>query len=82
MGVAIVGIGLLDTRQACVDFVRRHHLSFPNAYDEDGRVAKSYGFTYQPFWAVIARDGVLLRTGYGPRDETELRRAIASLAKP
>jgi len=44
-------------------------------------MAASYGFTYQPYWAVISRTGVLLRAGYGPADEAELRRAIASLAK-
>lgn len=82
MGVAIVGIGLLDNRQACESFVTRYRLSFPNAYDEDGRVAKSFGFTDQPYWAVISRAGLLLRTGYGPPDEAELRRTIASLAKP
>ena len=59
----------------------QYHLSFPNAYDADGRVAKSFGFTYQPYWAVISRTGLLLRAGYGSTDEVELRRTMASLAK-
>ena len=59
----------------------KHRLTFPNAYDADGRVAASYGFTYQPYWAVISRSGLLLRAGYGPADDAELRRMIASLAK-
>jgi peroxiredoxin len=79
-GVALLGIGLLDTRPACAGFVSRYHLSYPNAYDGDGRVAKAYGFTYQPFWAVISRSGVLERAGYGPEGETELRRTIDALA--
>jgi len=52
-GVKFVGIGLLDTKEACQAFVQRHHLSFPNGYDRDGTVARRYGFTYQPYWAVI-----------------------------
>jgi peroxiredoxin len=79
-GVGMLGIGLLDNRQACRAFVSRYHLSFPNAYDADERVAKAYGFTYQPYWAVISRTGALLRAGYGPEGEAELRRAIAALA--
>jgi peroxiredoxin len=76
----MVGIGLLDRAEACRKFVARYHLSFPNAYDGDERVAKAYGFTYQPYWAVISRTGDLVRRGYGPADEAELRRTIAALA--
>lgn len=60
--------------------MRRHGLSFPNVYDGDGRVAKAYGFTVQPYWAVISRDGALLRSGYGPASEAELLSTINSLA--
>jgi len=79
--VALLGIGLLDDRQACQEFVTRHHLSFPNAYDGDERVAKAYGFTYQPYWAVISRTGVVVRSGYGPASEAELRTTIETLAR-
>lgn len=78
-GVKFVGIGLLDTKKACEAFVRRHHLSFPNGYDGDGTIARQYGFTYQPYWAVIDRDGHLLKTGYGPANESELVATIKSL---
>lgn len=74
-----LGVGLLDSKEACAAFVRRHGLTFPNAYDPDGRVAQLYGFTYQPYWAVISKDGMLLRTGYGPSGETELVATIRSL---
>ncbi len=76
----MLGIGLLDNRQACQGFVARYHLSFPNAFDGDERVAKAYGFTYQPYWAVISRTGEVVRRGYGPADEAELRRTIDALA--
>lgn len=78
-GVALVGIGLLDNRPAVVQFVRQYHLTFPIGYDADGRIAKAYGFTVQPFWALIARDGTLLRASYGPSDGSELDAAIRSL---
>lgn len=77
----MLGIGLLDKRAACEAFVRRYHLSFPNAYDADEGAAKAYGFTYQPYWAVIARTGAVVRAGYGPASEAELRTAIDMLAK-
>jgi peroxiredoxin len=80
-GVEFVGIGLLDNEAACREFVKRHHLTFPNGYDGDGRVARAYGFTYQPYWAVVSRSGQLIRTGYGPANEAELAAAVQSLAK-
>ncbi len=77
----MLGIGLLDNRRACEGFVTRHHLSFPNAYDGDARVAKAYGFTYQPYWAVISRTGMLVRSGSGPASEAELHATIETLAQ-
>lgn len=78
-GVKIVGIGLLDTREAAQAFVRRHHLTFPNGYDGGRKIARLYGFTYQPYWAVIDKAGRLLRTGYGPASEQELASTIRQL---
>lgn len=63
-GVKIVGIAMMGTRQASQEFVRRYHLTFPNAYDPNGDVARLYEFSYQPYWAVIAKDGTLLRAGF------------------
>ncbi len=63
-GVKIIGIGMMGSRQACQAFVTRYHLTFPNAYDPNGDVARLYEFSYQPYWAVIAKDGTLLRSGF------------------
>ena len=35
-----VGVGLLDSKEACLGFVRKHGLTFANGYDGEGRVAK------------------------------------------
>ena len=78
-GVRFVGIGLLDTREACREFARRYHLTFPNGYDGDGRVAKLYGFTYQPYWAVVDRNGRLVRAEHGPSSDGELVSTIKAL---
>jgi len=78
-GVKFVGIGLLDKREACRAFAERYHLSFPNGYDPNGTIAKRYGFTYQPYWAVIDRDARLVKTGYGPAGEDDLVAAVKSL---
>jgi peroxiredoxin len=79
-GVKFIGIGMLDKKEACQAFVQRHHLSFPNAYDKDGSVAKQYGFTYQPYWAVIDKGGRLLKAGYGPATEDALVAAVKQVA--
>jgi len=78
-GIEFVGIGLLDSRDASAAFVTKHGLTFPNGYDGDGRVAKLYGFTHQPFWAVIDRQGRLLRAAFGPTGERELVSTIKML---
>lgn len=59
--------------------MKRHGLTFPNGYDGDGKIARAYGFTYQPFWAVIAKDGTLLRAGYGPSSDEELLAAVRAV---
>ncbi len=79
-GVELIGVGLRDTREACEAFVRRHGLTFPNGYDRDGRVARAYGFSYQPFWARISRAGLWLGAGFGPASEAELVAAIRALS--
>jgi peroxiredoxin len=78
-GIEFLGVGLLDSKDAVTGFVRKHGLTFPNGYDGDGRIAKLYGFTYQPFWAVIDRQGMLLRASYGPSGEQELLSTIRML---
>lgn len=78
-GIEFVGIGLLDSKQRAAEFVRRHRLTFPNGFDPDGRIARAYGFTYQPYWAVVSKDGLLLRAGFGPRSEEDLAVAIRAL---
>jgi len=40
-----------------------------------------YGFTYQPYWAVIDARGRLLRAGHGPANEDELVATIKTLTE-
>ena len=79
--IQIVGLGLLDTKPAVEAFVRKYHLTFPNAYDDNGRIAKTYGFTVQPYWAVISKDGVLVRAEYGPASAQALEAQIEELVR-
>ncbi len=78
-GVKFVGIGLLDSKEATRGFVTRHRLTFPNGYDADGRIAKAYGFIYQPYWATITKNGMLVKASRGPGSEEELVAAIKTL---
>ena len=41
----------------------------------------AYGFTYQPFWAVIAKDGTLVKAGFGPSGEAELVSMLRSITR-
>lgn len=79
-GVLFVGVGLLAPRAEAEAFVRRHALTFPNGYDAGGRVARLYGFSHQPYWAVIAKDGTLVKAGFGPTGEEDLVSALRRLA--
>ena len=78
-GVEFVGIGLLDDRERTKAFVDRHKLTFPNGWDGDGRIAQAYGFSYQPYWAAVTRDGTLVFARRGPNGEDELIATIKSL---
>lgn len=80
-GVEFVGIGVLDGREQSRSFVQRHHLTFPNGWDGGGTIARAYGFTYQPYWAVISRDGMLRHASFGPANEQELVAAIKSVSR-
>lgn len=59
--------------------MQRHRLTFPNGYDGDGRIARAYGFVYQPWWAVITKDAVLLRASRGPTSEEDLASTVRTL---
>ncbi len=76
-----VGIGLRDTESAAREFWRRHRLSFPTGYDEGERIARAYGFSYQPYWALIAKDGTLVLRGFGPDTPADLEARVRALLK-
>ncbi len=80
-GVEFVGIGLLSSREKSKEFVDRHRLTFPNGFDANGRIAQAYGFRTQPYWAVIDREGRLLRSGFGPRNEEELTSTLRTVTR-
>ena len=77
-GVKIIGVGVMGTRQACQGFVQRFGLKFPNAFDPNGDVARLFEFSYQPYWAVIAKDGTLVRKGF-LADAGDLDAAVKAL---
>lgn len=76
-----MGIGLRDTEAACRAFWQRHRLTFPTGYDEGERIARAYGFSYQPYWALIARDGTLVTRGFGPSSPADLEAQVRALLR-
>jgi peroxiredoxin len=80
-GVEFVGVAVQSGRERSKGFVDRHSLTFPNGFDGNGAVARAYGFRYQPHWAVINRDGLLMQSGFGPRSEDELVSTLRALTR-
>jgi peroxiredoxin len=80
-GVEFVGIGLHSSKEKSRAFVDRHRLTFPNGFDGDGTIARAYGFRYQPYWAVISRDGLLLQSGFAPRGEDAFVQVLRTLTR-
>lgn len=78
-GVEFVGVAVLAGKDQSRRFVDRHNLTFPNGWDGQGQIARAYNFTSQPYWAVINKDGALVRSGFGPRNENELLTTLRSL---
>jgi peroxiredoxin len=79
--VEFVGVAVADGETRSRSFVDRHKLSFPNVYDGDGRVARSFGFLGQPYSAWIDAHGNVIRQGFGPVEESAFRAMLARIVR-
>lgn len=79
--VVIIGILYQDDRTAGLDFQRRLGGTWPTAFDEDGRVALSFGVFGIPETFFIGPDGVIRGRHIGQIDEGTLRAGIESLRR-
>lgn len=76
-----MGVGLLDGEDRVREFVQRHRLSFPNVYDAGGSLARAYGFSRQPFYALVDRQERLVQRGFGPTDVGRFAQQVEELLR-
>lgn len=76
-GGTVLGITFQDTVGDSLSFLHARGLTYPNAHDVDGRVARSYGTRALPETFVIDRAGRVAAISRGPVDAAFLRRAVA-----
>jgi cytochrome c biogenesis protein CcmG/thiol:disulfide interchange protein DsbE len=73
----VLGVTYLDTTPDSQRFVRRYHLSYPEARDSDGAFARAYGTNQLPETFLIDRAGHVVAISRGQIDETFVARAGA-----
>ena len=65
---AVVGVSTDEDALLAEEFLRQNGVSFPNFFDQGGRIAKQLGMQVYPVTFVIAPVGVLLHRVAGLRD--------------
>ena len=80
--VAFVGLNHQDSRGAALKFLEETGVSFPAAYDPEGRTATAYGLFGMPTTIFISPDGRILERHRGEISEAELKRKIERLFLP
>ena len=76
----MVGIGFQDTKENIINYVNEKKLPYPVAYDDENKVASSYGLPYGAGMIFISRDGLVtgrFRSGFTQPDfEKELKKVL------
>ena len=81
----IVGISADIDEDTWKQFVAEHHMSWPEAIDLDGQMARLFDVPGFPTYVLLDRDGAIAfrQTGFGPDSEINMVSAInRALAKP
>lgn len=78
-GVFFLGVAVEDDPAAARDFADEIAVSYALAIDEADRVARRYPAFGLPATFLIAGDGTLARTVYGPMDEDDIAEMLAQL---
>lgn len=76
----IIGIGFQDTRENIRNYVNEKKLPYPVAYDDENKIASSYGLPYGAGVIFISKDGIVtgrFRSGFTEPDfEKELKKML------
>jgi cytochrome c biogenesis protein CcmG/thiol:disulfide interchange protein DsbE len=80
--VLFLGVNVQDTnKQAALDFVRDYGLTFPSAFDQNGRVWIDYGGYGVPETFVINKEGKVLVRHAGPVSEADVEKYLKMVAE-
>jgi cytochrome c biogenesis protein CcmG, thiol:disulfide interchange protein DsbE len=71
-GLAVVGVNTSDEQGNAAPFAKRHHLTYPIAYDEGQRIAAAYGVENLPTLIVISKTGKVMAVRSGVTSDAEL----------
>lgn len=73
----MIGVGFQDTRENIRNYASEKKIPYPVAYDDENRLASSYGLPYGAGVIFISKDGIVtgrFRSGFTEADfEKELR---------
>lgn len=76
---AVLGIDVMETREAARAFRDEFGLTFPILLDEAGLVTRRYQVTGTPTSLFVDREGVIVARRLGYMDETEIGKMIESV---
>ncbi len=71
-GLTVVGVNTSDEAGNAAPYAKRHHLSFPIAYDEGQHAAAAYGVETLPTLVLISKTGEVVAVHRGIASDSEL----------
>ena len=80
LGVEFVGVSIWDNEEDVRAFVERHGISYPNAVDEDGRIAVEFGVRGIPEKFFVNQEGEIVRKINGPNTSQSLDEVLTQMS--
>jgi cytochrome c biogenesis protein CcmG/thiol:disulfide interchange protein DsbE len=74
--VAFIGVDRQDDRTDALRFLARTRVSYPSAYDPEGRLDASYRLRGMPTTVIVGADGLVVDQVSGPVSEDRLDRVL------
>lgn len=76
----MVGIGFQDAKENIRNYIKEKKLPYPVVFDEENKIASSYGLPYGAGMIFISKDGIVtgrFRSGFTQPDfEKELKKVL------
>lgn len=79
LGGTVLGIDTLDVKSDALNFIREHHLTYPQLDDRDGTSIKKLGTVQYPESFVVDKQGRITAIERGPVDDAWVRAHVLPL---